>query len=405
MPKIKILIDTNCMDGRLSKGTATVCKNHLENMLDYSDAFDITLIHKNYDENILYKKYKNIVIKKYWPYRFGGVINEFLFFIMFWIKIFLKLEKRFDIYFVCYSRILPTFFMAPAKHKMYFPMDGGPDSAGYVLEKVKTPFPFYVRLFKKNIDRFLVLSKFGQDGVAHILNIKNSKNNQNIIDKKIPIIGCGLEQDFLDGKIYDDILENRKYLKDKYSYPENYILCVSRFDPHKNILGIVEAYYKYKNNSIKNNISRDYLPLVFVGGRHMPDYSKRVEQKIIDLNLQKDIIISPYIQTSDLYRVYKNAELFLFLSFYEGFGIPVLEAAAAGTPMIVSNMHALNEVAGDGAYKVNPYVTDQISQAMIKVLSDKDTQNDLIEKAKINLEKYDWKNETAKLAKVFQDLA
>ena len=102
-----------------------------------------------------------------------------------------------------------------------------------------------------------------------------------------------------------------------------------------------------------------------------------------------------YVPDHDLPSLYAGAEALLFPSLYEGFGIPVLEAFACGTPVITSNLSALPEVAGDAAVMVDPRDEQQIADALAEVLGDEDLREELSERGRRRLTKFDWR-ETAR---------
>lgn len=184
----RIAIDTTMMDGRVAKGTAIVIRKHVEGLRVYKNEFAYTLIHKHAEpSDSLYQEFDEIIIPRIWKRVFGGVINEFLFFITYWFQILIGKKKIFDIYFVPYSRILPTFLLAPAKKFMFFPMDGGPTTSAF-KGKAKTPFPWYVILFKRNISKFIALSRFGQKGIMRVAKLPESK---------VPIMYNGVEDIYI----------------------------------------------------------------------------------------------------------------------------------------------------------------------------------------------------------------
>jgi glycosyltransferase involved in cell wall biosynthesis len=95
-----------------------------------------------------------------------------------------------------------------------------------------------------------------------------------------------------------------------------------------------------------------------------------VAEKVAQLGLQEQVTFTGYVPDEDLPALYNAAELFVFPSLYEGFGLPVLEAMACGAPVVTSNTSSLPEVAGDAAILVDPYDVNAIAQAMRQVLED-----------------------------------
>ncbi len=102
-------------------------------------------------------------------------------------------------------------------------------------------------------------------------------------------------------------------------------------------------------------------------------------------------------------NLYRNASLFVFPSFYEGFGLPPLEAVACGCPLVVSNVGSLPEVCGDAAYYVNPYDVENITEGMYKVLTNNALGQRLIQKGFERVEMFNWERSAKEHKKVFEE--
>ena len=114
------------------------------------------------------------------------------------------------------------------------------------------------------------------------------------------VVHCGLAPEF---KPLSDKDSLQKEMHEKYGIESPFILDVSRFDPHKNILNLVRAFKKFLDEN------RTDHRLVFVSSRHMPDYSDEVERLIVELGLSDRVYVAPYIEEQDLPRVYNAADL------------------------------------------------------------------------------------------------
>lgn len=162
-----------------------------------------------------------------------------------------------------------------------------------------------------------------------------------------------------------------EYLVDKYSLPHDkkVIMYVGNLKPHKNLLRLLEAYAKMDG--------RDDTCLVLIGKAFD---SEDLTPKINELGIEKNVIRTGIIVDDELVDFYNLADLFVFPSLYEGFGIPPLEAMACGTPVVCSDNSSLPEVVGDAAYMFDAYDTDMICKAMEKVLSDEAFAASLVKK-------------------------
>lgn len=162
-----------------------------------------------------------------------------------------------------------------------------------------------------------------------------------------------------------------EYLIDKYKLPHDkkVIMYVGNLKQHKNLGRLLEAYAKMNG--------KDDTCLVLVGKAFD---SEDLTPKIKELGIENNVIRTGIIVDEELVDFYNLADLFVFPSLYEGFGIPPLEAMACGTPVVCSDNSSLPEVVGDAAYTFNPYDTDMIRQAMEKVLSDEELAASLVKK-------------------------
>ena len=160
--------------------------------------------------------------------------------------------------------------------------------------------------------------------------------------------------------------EYHKEIRAKYKLPERYLLYVGTIEERKNLLSVIKALH----------IADINIPLVVVGRKVKP-YFKKVLNYITDNGLDK-IIFLEGISNSDLPVIYREAECFIYLSFVEGFGIPLLEALVSRTPVITTAGGCFPEAAGPGSIYVDPHDPKQIGKAIIKVTSDKDLREKMI---------------------------
>ncbi len=152
-------------------------------------------------------------------------------------------------------------------------------------------------------------------------------------------------------------------VKKKYGITGRFILYLGSIKPYKNLNGVVEAFARLRNrHGIKD------VELVIAGLKHftVDDFQKKVDS----LGLGSSVRRVGFISEEDLPAVYSTAEVFLFPSIWEGFGLPALEAMACGAPVITSNTSSLPEVVGDAGIKVNPLDYDEMALRLKEVLAD-----------------------------------
>jgi len=161
------------------------------------------------------------------------------------------------------------------------------------------------------------------------------------------------------------------------------ILYVGRVELKKNILGIIEAYdiLRRKNLFILNK-------LVLAGGEGFG--FGEIKKAIENSPFKKDIVLKGYVSEAEKINLLKNSAVFVFPSFYEGFGMPVLEAQSAGIPVIASNTSCLSEIAGQGAVLVDPNDSGEIALAMRRILGDESLRQNIIRAGAENVKRFSW---------------
>lgn len=158
----------------------------------------------------------------------------------------------------------------------------------------------------------------------------------------------------------------------KYSLPERFLLYVGHLEPRKNLARLIQAYFRLRT-------SREIKHKFVVLGQSSHGF-KALMEKVTKSSFTGDVIFTGYVVEEDLPAIYSLADLLAFPSLYEGFGLPLTEAMACGTPVVTSNVSALPEVAGDAAILVNPYSVQAIADGIVKVLDDEELRLELVER-------------------------
>jgi glycosyltransferase involved in cell wall biosynthesis len=201
--------------------------------------------------------------------------------------------------------------------------------------------------------------------------------------------------------VYEGVDEMFKVIgsQDGISIPGSdkpFILFVGSIHPRRNIKRLIQAF-----NAMKNNGQLKHK-LVLVG--MVLQESRALSEWINTSRWKKDIICLNYVTDENLVRLYNTAELFVYPSLYEGFGLPVLEAMACGTPVITSNVSSLPEVAGSAAILVDPYSVEDIIKAIKNIVQDKELKNDLIERGLERSKVFSWGKASKETLEIFENL-
>ena len=144
--------------------------------------------------------------------------------------------------------------------------------------------------------------------------------------------------------------------------------------------------------------------MLVIGGKKGWMYEK-IFSRVKEQGIEAYVIFTGYLADEDVPLLMKGAIAFVFPSLYEGFGMPVLEAMACGTPVITSNAASLPEVVGQAGLLVNPYNVTEIAEAMERVIKDDIMRNTMRSKGLIQVRNYTWKNSAEKMKKLYHQLA
>lgn len=131
---------------------------------------------------------------------------------------------------------------------------------------------------------------------------------------------------------------------------------------------------------------------------------KSIFETVDILNLQKDVIFSDYVPDEYLTLLYNAADLFVYPSLYEGFGLPPLEAMACGTPVITSNTSSLPEVVGDAGVMIDPYDVDGLAKAMFEVLTNEGLREDMRKKGLKRAKLFSWEKTAKETLKIYEEV-
>ncbi|CCJ33162.1 glycosyltransferase family 4 protein [Caloramator australicus] len=188
----------------------------------------------------------------------------------------------------------------------------------------------------------------------------------------------------------------RKIIKEKYCLEGDFILYVGGFSPRKNIKGLIQAF-----SLIKNKIKGFKLLILGKKGRSYYDY----RDLALSLGLKNECLFPGFIPVEDLPLFYNASYMLIYPSFYEGFGLPPLEAMACGTPVIASNTTSIPEVLKEDALYVNPQNPYEIAENILRLIEDKKLYEDLKLKGLLRSSSYSWKKTAVETLTVFSKLS
>ena len=218
--------------------------------------------------------------------------------------------------------------------------------------------------FHRKADHIITVSNFGKEDIIEKYQIDASK---------ISVAGNACPDGFVPvGE------QTKERIKDQYSASSPFIIYVGAIHPRKNVLRMIEAFKQFKASN------KSDLKFVVVG--RMAWKSKEVAEAIYKT---EDVIYLDNIG-DELKEIVASSEALFFASLFEGFGIPILEGMKSAVPVITSNINAMKEVAGEAGLLVDPYSIDDMSQAISKVINDKNFSRELVEKGIKREKDFNW---------------
>lgn len=255
----------------------------------------------------------------------------------------------------------------------------------------------------KYVDAIIVNSETSKKDVCRFLNID---------PEKIYVAYLAPRENF-------KLITDRQFLKKiqkKYNLPDRFVLYVGDVNYNKNIPTLIKACkmikvplvicgkqaldieeYEYDIRNLEG--PRDWIRFLF--GKPHPEQA-HFKGLLKEFNNNKEIIRLGYVSDEDLAAIYNLATVYCQPSFYEGFGLPVIEAFACGTPVVAAKTQALVEIAGQGALYADPANPEEMAEKISKVLADEKVRKGLIEKGKEIVKGFSWKKTAQETIKIYK---
>ena len=236
----------------------------------------------------------------------------------------------------------------------------------------------------RRADKIIAVSRFTKDEIVKYYGIDPAK---------IEWVHNAVGNAFLEAAEKKLTEEVAKKLRKKYNLPEKFILYLGTLQPRKNIPTLIEAYEKLPTET------RKQLKLVLAGSRGH-NFDLKIDQMLEKYALTKEVPLLGYIPDEDKANLFKLATIFCFPSFYEGFGIPILEAFIAKTPVIASNIPPHKEIAELCAVFFNPNDVAELSQKLQNLFIDTKSQENLVKLGEIQAHRFSWTKTTEDILRI-----
>ncbi len=245
-------------------------------------------------------------------------------------------------------------------------------------------------------------TKFSVRNADHIITISNASKKDicslyNIPKEKVTVAYPGYDKDKFSAKGGSAFGLKNEGIREKYKIEGSYIIYIGTIQPRKNLVRLIEAVARIEG-----------LTLVIVGktnglGRQGWKFEE-ILQAPQKLGIADRVVFTGFVPTEELPLLLSGAEAFVLPSLYEGFGIPVLEAMACGTPVVCSNTSSLPEVCGNAGLLIDPNSLDQIEQAIRLLVCDKKLRQKKIKEGLQQVKKFSWDRMAKEVLKVFENV-
>jgi glycosyltransferase involved in cell wall biosynthesis len=187
-------------------------------------------------------------------------------------------------------------------------------------------------------------------------------------------------------------------VRERYRLTDPFALYAGNIKPHKNLERLIEAFHLLR----QNNADLSNVQLLIIGDE-ISKYAT-LRRAVHRHKLHKHVRFFGFVPDQTLAALYRLADVFVFPSLYEGFGLPPLEAMASGTPVIASNVSSLPEVVGDAALMIDPYEPQAIAEAMERVLTDSALRADLRTRGLARAREFSWERSIKRVREIYDEV-
>lgn len=290
------------------------------------------------------------------------------------------------------SKEKPDLFFSPTHYLPRF----------FPVKKIMTVFDLsfllFPKMFKKpDLWKLINWTEYSVSVADEIITISQNSKKDIIKEYKFNKDKITVALPGFDDQIFKPVHNQLKVnqLLEKYHLPEEYIIFIGTLQPRKNLLKLFQAVSRIEG-----------LNLVVVGKYSGQGREAWLFEQILEapkkLGIAERVFFTNFVPDEELPYLLSEAEVFVLPSLYEGFGIPVVEAMASGTPVIVSNVSSLPEVVGEAGILVNPESVDQLEQAIRLLTTDKKIRDKYAKKGLLRAKKFSWKKMAQEVVKTFE---
>ena len=274
----------------------------------------------------------------------------------------------------------------------------------FVHDIIPKLFPEYLNNWRKKIYWNLTEKAIGKADKI----IVNSVHSEKDLIRHLRLSASDISVNHIDvDEIYKKEVseEKKERVMAKYDIKRGYIYAGGGMEVRKNIEGVIRAYGALLEKNKKEHFL-SYFPNLVVSGKLLPQLAPLItdaEKLVRELNLTVHVRLLDFVPQEDLPALYSCASVFVYPSFYEGFGLPILEAMNQNTPVVTARNSSLEEVGGDAVQYCHPDILEDVANAVRNVLLNKSHRHELVRRAKDRASRFSWNKFTDKMLEYFSN--
>lgn len=361
---------------RRGKGTAIVIQQITDEFVkNFSDRVEVIALRKdNPCTALVCSRIRHMLIRHYRLPFFSTLISYLIF--------FLRCQEEFDVV-VFNRRLYPGFWLLRARCFVLIAYNA-PFSEIHKdrLTWANWCFENFIRYIgKRFLDAIVAVSYDAQKNIAAYYRVSQTM---------VKVIYGGVSENFgpMNGEQKEYALE---LLQKKYGITAPYILDVSKLDPHRNVAALIESFALLPASH----------KLVVVGTSHTRSYANYVQDCIKKFHLEARVSIISFVEESDMPALYACADILVFPSLMEGFGLPLVEAMKSGIPVVTSNISSMPEVIGDAGVLVDPQNPKSIAEGIMNIFNNGYLRAQLIARGKRRAKMFSWQKAAEEYLKLY----
>ena len=238
-------------------------------------------------------------------------------------------------------------------------------------------YKYFFPKYAKKADRIATVSEYSKQDIVE---------QYKVLPDKIDVVFNGANENFVP-------LNKSEKIKTKkeFSNGASYFIYVGSLHPRKNLVNLLKAYDKFKTENSSS------VKLLIVGEKMWN--TSEIDEVFNKMKFKDEVIFTGRLNVDKLHKVLASALALTYVSYFEGFGIPIVEAFRCDVPVITSNVTSMPEIAGDAALHVDPFSIDSIADALKKIDKNEELRNDLIEKGRQRRNDFTWQKSADNLWK------